>query len=128
MRQRSTGHTYTHRQRTTPPTHTHDTNNTANPQTKPPHKHLTRLEGGATTVRAASHARVGARAEVSSVWYEEYKTRVEDQRPFCQSSSKRLEVNWQSCLVSLRVEYAEQSQQYGILFRVRLLYEYTNLE
>jgi len=28
------------------------------------HKHLTMLEGGATTVRATSHARVGGRAEV----------------------------------------------------------------
>jgi len=63
---RSTGHTHTHRQRTTPPTptHTHDKNNTPNLQTNTPHKHLTTLEGGATTVRATSHARVGGRAEV----------------------------------------------------------------
>jgi len=69
--QRSTGHThthtYTHRQRTTPPTQTHtpDKNNTPNPQTNTSHKQLTTLEGGATTVRATSHARVGGRAEVS---------------------------------------------------------------
>ena len=61
--------THTHRQRTTPPTlthtHPHDKNNTPNPQTNTSHKHLTTLEGGATTVRAASHAWVGGRAEVS---------------------------------------------------------------
>jgi len=39
-------------------------NNTPNPQTNTPHKRLTTLEGGATTVRATSHARVGGRAEV----------------------------------------------------------------
>jgi len=60
-------HTHTHTdQRTTPSTpHTHDKNNNPNPQTNTPHKHLTTLEGGATTVRATSHARVGGRAEVS---------------------------------------------------------------
>jgi len=31
------------------------------------YKHLTTLEGGATTVRATSHARVGGRAEVSAL-------------------------------------------------------------
>ena len=40
-------------------THTHDKNNTPNPQPNTPHKHITTLEGGATTVRATSHARVG---------------------------------------------------------------------
>jgi len=44
--------------------HTHDKNNTSNPQTNTAQKHLTTLEGGATTVRATSHARVGVRAEV----------------------------------------------------------------
>ena len=66
---RSTGHTHTHLQRTTLPTpthtHTHDKNNSPTPQTNTSHKHLTTLEGGATTVRATYHARVGGRAEVS---------------------------------------------------------------
>jgi len=62
----STGHTHTHRQRTTAPTHTHDKNNNPNPQTNTPHKHSTTLEGGATTVRATSHARVGGHAEVNT--------------------------------------------------------------
>jgi len=35
-------------------THAHDKNNTPNPQTNTSHKHLTTLEGGATTVRATS--------------------------------------------------------------------------
>ena len=43
----------------------HDKNNNPNPQTSTPHKHLTTLEGGATAVRATSHARVGGRAEIS---------------------------------------------------------------
>jgi len=47
----------------TPDTHTHDKNNTPNPQTNTPNKHLTTLEGGATTVRATSNARVDGRAE-----------------------------------------------------------------
>jgi len=50
---RSTGHTQTHTDREQHPdtdTHTHDKNNTPNPQTNTPHKHLTTLEGGATTV------------------------------------------------------------------------------
>jgi len=62
-------HTHTHTPtEDNPPvtdTHTHDKNNTPNPQTNTPHKHLTTLEGGATTVRATSHARVGGRAVVS---------------------------------------------------------------
>jgi len=60
-------HTHIYRQRIIPPTptHTHDKNNIATPQTNTSHKHLTTLEGGATTVRATSHARVGGRAEVS---------------------------------------------------------------
>ena len=64
---RSKGHTHTHTpaENNTPDTHTHDKNNTPNPQTNTPHKHFTTLEGGATTVRATSHARVGGRAEVS---------------------------------------------------------------
>jgi len=50
-------HTHTDREQHPPtPTHTHDKNNTPNPQTNTPHKHLTTLEGGATTVRATSHA------------------------------------------------------------------------
>jgi len=44
---------------------THDKNNSPNPQTSTSHKQLTTLQGGATTVRATSHARVGGRAEVS---------------------------------------------------------------
>jgi len=48
----STGHTHTHRQRTTPPTPTHTrTRQEQHPKRTPPHKHLTTLEGGATTVR-----------------------------------------------------------------------------
>jgi len=51
---RSTGHTHTPTENNTPDTHTHthDKNNTPNPQTNTLHKHLTTLEGGATTVRA----------------------------------------------------------------------------
>jgi len=61
-------HTHTHRQRTTPPTPTHTrTRQEQHPKPQPntSHKHLTTLEGGATTVRVTSHARVGGRAEVS---------------------------------------------------------------
>jgi len=62
-------HTYTHTptEDNTPDTDTdtHDKNNTPNPQTNTSHKHLTMLEGGATTVRATSYARVGGRAKVS---------------------------------------------------------------
>jgi len=57
----STGHTHTHRQRTTPRhrhTHAHDENTTPN-EHRP--QDLTTLEGGVTTVRATSHARVGGR-------------------------------------------------------------------
>ena len=35
-------------------THAHDKNNTPNPQTSTSHKHVTTLEGGATTVRITS--------------------------------------------------------------------------
>jgi len=38
-----------------PDTHAYDKNNTPDPRTNTPHKHLTTLEGGATTVRATSH-------------------------------------------------------------------------
>ena len=66
----STGHTHTgHTNReNTPDTGTHTRT------TRPPNEHLhlphpqallTTLNGGATTVRATSHARVGGRAEVS---------------------------------------------------------------
>jgi len=62
-------HTHAHTDREQHPrqrhTHTHDKNNTPSPQTNPSHKYLTMLEGGATTVRATSHTRVGGRAEVS---------------------------------------------------------------
>jgi len=60
-------HTYTPTENNTPDidTHTYDKNNTPTPQTNTPHKHFTTLEGGATMVRATSHARVGGRAEVS---------------------------------------------------------------
>ena len=66
---RSTGHTHTPTENNTPDTdtHTHDKNNTPNPQTNISHKHLTTLEGGATTVRATSHARVGGCAERPTV-------------------------------------------------------------
>jgi len=47
--------THTPTENTTPDTdthtHIHDKNNTPNPQTNTSHKHLTTLEGGATTVR-----------------------------------------------------------------------------
>jgi len=49
-------HTHTDREQH-PDTHTHDKNSTHTP-TNTSHKHLTTLEGGATTVRATSHARV----------------------------------------------------------------------
>ena len=58
---RSHAHTPTER---TPPTPAH-TRARQDPQTNTSHKHLTTLNGGATTVRATSHARVGGRAEVS---------------------------------------------------------------
>jgi len=74
-KKRNRPHTQTHHKnstthdttRTTPQQHNtrHDKNNTPNPQKNTSHKHLTTLEGGATTVRATSHARVGGRAEVS---------------------------------------------------------------
>jgi len=50
-------HTHTPTENNTPDTdtHAHDKNNTPNPQTNTYHKHLTTLEGGATTVRATSH-------------------------------------------------------------------------
>ena len=65
---RSTHHTHTHTHTHTErennthdtDTDTHDENN-PNPQTNTPRRHLTTLEGGATTVRATSHARVGAK-------------------------------------------------------------------
>jgi len=59
-------HTHTHRQRTTPPTPTPTHTTRTTPQTHkrtPPTKHLSTLEGGATTVCATSHARVGGRAK-----------------------------------------------------------------
>jgi len=69
---RSTGHTHTHRQRTTPPisthTHAHDKDDTPNPQTNTPHKHLTTLEAGATTVRATTHAWVGGIQQCVLCW------------------------------------------------------------
>ena len=66
---RSTGHAHTHthihRQRNnTPDTDTHTHTMRTTPQTNTSHKHFM-LEGGETTVRATSHARVGGRAEVS---------------------------------------------------------------
>jgi len=54
--------THTDREQHPQHTHTHDKNKTPNPQTNTPHKHLTTLEGGATTVRATSHARVGSQS------------------------------------------------------------------
>jgi len=60
----------THRQRKHPrPAHTRARQD---PQTNTSHKHLTTLNGGATTVRATSHARVGDREKVplwSRVWF-----------------------------------------------------------
>jgi len=46
-------------------TQTHDKNNTTNDHTKEHPPHLTTIKGGEATVRTTSHARVGARAEVS---------------------------------------------------------------
>jgi len=40
---------HTHTENNTPDTHTHDKNNTPHPPKNTPHKHLTTLEGGATT-------------------------------------------------------------------------------
>ena len=58
-----TGHTD---RENTPDTGTHTrTTRKKEKKTNTSHKHLTTLEGGATTVRATSHARVGDRAEVS---------------------------------------------------------------
>ena len=64
---RSTGHTHTGHTdgENTPDTGTHTRTTRRNPQRNTSHKHLTTLEGGATTVRATSHARLGGRAEVS---------------------------------------------------------------
>jgi len=58
----STGHTHTHTDREHHPRHrpTHTTRTTPQtPQTNTSHNHLKTLEGGATTVRATSHAKVG---------------------------------------------------------------------
>jgi len=60
---RSSGHTHKHTDREQHPLHTHDNNNTPTPQTNTPHKHLTTLEGGATTVRATTHATYAYRRE-----------------------------------------------------------------
>ena len=50
---RSTGHTHRDREQHPRHRHTHTTkNNSPNPQTNTSHKHLTTLEGGATTVRS----------------------------------------------------------------------------
>jgi len=57
-------HTHTSTDNNTPDT-AHDKNNTPNPQTNTSHKHSTTLGGGATTVRATTHARVGGRTEDS---------------------------------------------------------------
>jgi len=74
-------HTHTPTENNTPETETHayDKYNTPNPQTNTSHKHFAKLEGGATTVRASSHARVGGRAEVS------VRGRVEVRRGLCLS-------------------------------------------
>ena len=61
---RSTGHTHTHTDREQHPdtdTHTHTRTTRTTPQTNTPHKHLTTLEGGATTVRATFQSRVNPR-------------------------------------------------------------------
>jgi len=93
-------------------THAHDKNNTPNPQTNTSHKHLTTLEGCATTVRATSHAGVGGRAEVS------VRGRVEAQLEREHACVRGRGV------VALRVEYAERGNEYGII----LFCEYINLE
>ena len=54
-------HTHTPTENITPDTDTHTHTTRTTPQTNASHKHLTTLEGGATTVRATSHARVGGR-------------------------------------------------------------------
>jgi len=47
-------------------THTHEKNKTTNEHTdEPPQPHSTTIEGGATTVRTTSHARLDGRSEVS---------------------------------------------------------------
>jgi len=64
----SRSHTHTHTDREQHPRHRHAhtrENNTPKPKTNTYHKHLTKLEGGATTVHATSHARVGGLADVS---------------------------------------------------------------
>ena len=54
-------HTHTPTENNTPDTDTHTHTTRTTPQTNTSHKHLTTLEGGATTVRATSHARLGGR-------------------------------------------------------------------
>ena len=56
---------YTPTENNTPDTDTHTHTTRTTPQTNTSHTHLTTLEGGATTVRATSHAWVGGLAEVS---------------------------------------------------------------
>jgi len=58
-------HTHTDREQHPRQRHTHTHTTRTTPQTNTSHKHLTTLEGAATTVRATSNARVGGRAEVS---------------------------------------------------------------
>jgi len=53
----STGHAHTPTENHTPDTDTHTHTTRTTPQTNTSHKHSTTLEGGATTVRATSHAR-----------------------------------------------------------------------
>ena len=106
---RSTGHTHTPRENNTPDTHTqHDKNNTPNPQTNTPHKHLTTLEGGATTVSATSHTRVGRRAEVS------VGGRVEVRRGLIRARVKSLHVN--ACFTSYKPQRRLQIRRLTLCF------------
>jgi len=57
VKKRNRSHTHTPTGNNTPDTDTHTTKTTPQtPKTNTSHKHLTTLEGGATTVRATSHA------------------------------------------------------------------------
>jgi len=60
-------------------THAHD----KTPQTNTSHKHLTTLNGGATTVRATSHPRVGGRRWVESLGLEENQEGLREGRRLC---------------------------------------------
>jgi len=71
----------------TPPTPAH-TRARQDPQTNTSHKHLPTLNGGATTVLATSHARVGGRAELCACKYRYKRTPVHRLRELLQTRQR----------------------------------------